>query len=255
VVLETAPALTGRPFFDNLAADMHDQQTAKALQDFGLSEKEAVVYLASLAVGPASVMEIAAGAKLTRPTTHLVVKALVKVGYLTVQRRGKRHLFKAVDPSHFSTLVAEERHALKRREQAAELVIEEIGAVAGEDESLEVKLLPAEEARQMFTAACRRSERPTYRLMNAVGLAKIDVGEVSKAVVQVEFGRRLPADARVRTALPHRPIGAGIDMADDELYFWYRQDGTKCLYLKNAAIATTVRTMFEAMFDESRLTG
>ena len=50
------------------------------LRKLGLNEKEVKVYLTGLELGPNSVQNIAASAKITRPTTYEIIKKLEAKG-------------------------------------------------------------------------------------------------------------------------------------------------------------------------------
>ena len=50
----------------------------KELQDIGLSEKEARVYLAALEIGRATADQLAKHAKIVRPTTYVQLQSLMK---------------------------------------------------------------------------------------------------------------------------------------------------------------------------------
>ena len=52
----------------------------KELQDMGLSEKEAKIYLASLEIGRATADQLAKQAKIVRSTTYVQLESLMKKG-------------------------------------------------------------------------------------------------------------------------------------------------------------------------------
>jgi len=68
------------------------------LKEFGLSEKETGVYLASLSLGVASVTQLSKKAGLKRPTTYLVVDNLIHRGLLVSVPRGKKIYYKPENP-------------------------------------------------------------------------------------------------------------------------------------------------------------
>jgi sugar-specific transcriptional regulator TrmB len=71
----------------------------KVLEKLGLSEKEAKVYLAALELGSATVQQIAEKAKVLRPTTYLILEAMLKKGLMTSTEKGKKTLFSAEPPA------------------------------------------------------------------------------------------------------------------------------------------------------------
>jgi len=70
----------------------------KVLQNLGLSEKEAEVYLALIELGKASVVEISRKAGTKRPTTYLVLDELKTKGLVTKLLEESRSLYIAEDP-------------------------------------------------------------------------------------------------------------------------------------------------------------
>jgi len=73
----------------------------EALENLGLSEKEAQVYLALLKLGRASAAGVALEAKLKRPTTYVIVGELMKKGLVLKTPRARKQLFTAKSPEEF----------------------------------------------------------------------------------------------------------------------------------------------------------
>lgn len=72
--------------------------TPTQLQEFGLSIKEASVYLACLKLGPASVQNIAKEAGIHRVSTHDILNELIARSFVQQTSEGKKRLLEAVDP-------------------------------------------------------------------------------------------------------------------------------------------------------------
>ena len=70
----------------------------KELQEVGLSEKEARVYLASLELGEATAQQIAAKALVNRPTAYMMIESLTQRGLMSSIMGGKKRLFSAEHP-------------------------------------------------------------------------------------------------------------------------------------------------------------
>lgn len=70
----------------------------KILQQLGLSEKQARVYLACLELGQGSVVEVSKKAGTKRPTTYLVLDELKQKGLVSELPKEKTTLFSAEDP-------------------------------------------------------------------------------------------------------------------------------------------------------------
>src|SRR3989344_3617543 len=70
----------------------------KQLIKLGLNGYRSKVYLAVLALGRVTILEIAKETRLKRTTIYDIVSDLVQDGYIAEAKRGKRRLFVAVDP-------------------------------------------------------------------------------------------------------------------------------------------------------------
>jgi len=75
-----------------------ENQYIKQLENIGLSESEASIYLASLTLGPASVIEIGQKASLTRQMVYNLIPGMIESGLLKEVRSGTKRLFEATGP-------------------------------------------------------------------------------------------------------------------------------------------------------------
>lgn len=83
-------------------------QITEALQNLGLNEKEARVYVALLKLGRASAYGVADEAGLKKPTTYVILGDLMQKGLVLKIPRTKKQLFSAKPPDEFFA-EAEER--------------------------------------------------------------------------------------------------------------------------------------------------
>jgi sugar-specific transcriptional regulator TrmB len=68
---------------------LQPQQLAK----FGLNEKEARIYLASLELGAASVQTLAEAASVHRVSAYDILEGLEQKGFIKTENRGKKRVF------------------------------------------------------------------------------------------------------------------------------------------------------------------
>ena len=66
---------------------LNDLQT---LQQIGLSEKEARVYIAALSLGPATADQLAKQTGINRSTTYVHIKSLMAMGLMSTYEEGKK---------------------------------------------------------------------------------------------------------------------------------------------------------------------
>lgn len=89
----------------------------KELQDVGLSEKEARVYLASLELGRATAEQLAKHARIVRPTAYFQIKALMEKGLMSTFEEGKKSYFVAESPELLNRLLVRQKDAIAIRER------------------------------------------------------------------------------------------------------------------------------------------
>jgi len=85
------------------------------LQQIGLTEKEAKVYIAVLELGKASAQDIAKKAKIKRPTTYFTIDALMKQGLMSSVYEGKKQFFMAENPERLEDVFRAKQDELKRQ--------------------------------------------------------------------------------------------------------------------------------------------
>ncbi|MBI4150537.1 hypothetical protein HY492_00250 [Candidatus Woesearchaeota archaeon] len=83
------------------------------LKDWGLSEKEATVYLALLQLGPATVNQVAERADLIRTTTYDILKTLRERGLVGSLVRNKILHFTAEDPQKLISSLDEKKQRIQ----------------------------------------------------------------------------------------------------------------------------------------------
>lgn len=95
----------------------------EVLEAIGLSKKETTVYLASLYMGPASLLALSRAAKMHRPQLYKHVDELIDKGVMQTTLEGKRRLYFAVEPKKLVDL-------LKQKEQLLNQFLPEITALS-----------------------------------------------------------------------------------------------------------------------------
>jgi HTH-type transcriptional regulator, sugar sensing transcriptional regulator len=77
----------------------------KLLQDIGLSDKEANLYLALLGFDTASVADLSLKTKIKRPTVYVVMQQLLKKGLISESTVGRSVQYKAEPPERLETFI------------------------------------------------------------------------------------------------------------------------------------------------------
>src|ERR1700692_203110 len=85
----------------------------KYLQEIGLNEKEAAVYLALLSVDSSSVLDLAKKTKIKRPTVYVVLETLSKKGLVSETTVGNKTHYQAEPPERLETFVERQKVVLE----------------------------------------------------------------------------------------------------------------------------------------------
>src|SRR3989344_1564256 len=81
----------------------------KYLQEIGLNEKEAALYLALLQVDAASVIDLSKKTKINRSTVYVVLEGLMKKGLVSETQIGKKVHYQAEAPERLETFVERQK--------------------------------------------------------------------------------------------------------------------------------------------------
>jgi sugar-specific transcriptional regulator TrmB len=89
----------------------------KELQDIGLSEKEARVYLASLDIGRATADQLAKQSKIVRSTTYVQLESLMKKGLVSTYEEGKKTYFAPESPEYLKRVLELQKSEFEAKEK------------------------------------------------------------------------------------------------------------------------------------------
>lgn len=95
----------------------------KELQEFGLSEKEARVYLAALELGKATADQLAKQAKVNRSTTYVQLEALIKKGLASSYEEDKKTYFAAESPEYLRRLFEKNKQEFEQKQKELEKLL------------------------------------------------------------------------------------------------------------------------------------
>ncbi|MEI8223970.1 MAG: helix-turn-helix domain-containing protein [bacterium] len=93
---------------------MNKSQTIEVLNDIGLSENEARVYLACLGVGPTTAINIARMTEIKRPTVYTIIDSLKARGLMSIEVRGFKKKFVAERPEKLEEVLELKKSKFKK---------------------------------------------------------------------------------------------------------------------------------------------
>lgn len=98
----------------------------KELQEFGLSENEARVYLASLEIGKATAEQVARHAGVKRPTTYVQLESLMQRGLMSSFDERKKTYFAAESPEYLKRVISAKKLETEYKEKELEKLLPEL---------------------------------------------------------------------------------------------------------------------------------
>jgi len=85
----------------------------QTLQDIGLSEKEALVYLAGIQLGPTSILKISQATDIKRPTVYTIFNELIRKGLAYIAHDDIKKKYICHSPQKLSAVIAEKQSQLE----------------------------------------------------------------------------------------------------------------------------------------------
>jgi sugar-specific transcriptional regulator TrmB len=246
----------------------------KTLIDFGLSEKEAKVYLALLELEVAAVSEIAKEANINRSTTYVILESLKKKGLVSQSQDKKVQKYIAVSPD-FLLYEAQER-AKKTEEiknRISNIVPELKALYRGIKNRPIVKVFEGKSGLiHGFedTLTCREK---LMRVTSSVGNIIKLLPEYFPEYVQrrIKSGIKMhgihPADEIANKLMvldPHKfdvpilipkdkyKIPADMAIYDDKIGLMTAKDGGVAILIQNKEIAEVMKNIFDLAFEEAK---
>lgn len=104
----------------------------KYLQEIGLNEKEATLYLALLQVDTTSVIDLAKKTDINRSTVYVVLEGLMKKGLVSETQIGKKVHYQAEPPERLETFVERQKAVLEEQQKRLKDIIPQIKGVQRE---------------------------------------------------------------------------------------------------------------------------
>jgi len=99
---------------------------AKELQDIGLTNKEARVYLANLELGQSTVQDVSEKAGVNRATTYVILDSLVEKGLASTYEQGKKTHYIASSPDVLEGIFALQKKEIDEKQKYFEKLLPQL---------------------------------------------------------------------------------------------------------------------------------
>lgn len=244
----------------------------KYLQEIGLSEKEALVYIALLEVDNDSVLDLSKKTKLNRTTVYPVLESLAKKGLISEVKVDKKVNYVAEPPERLETYVERQKIVLEEHSKRLKEIIPQLKSVQREvgerpvvkyfegregiissledffrteDEGGTTYLVyPMDLLKDIFT----EKEQEKYRALRLKKKIKSKVIYTSNSGERAsdEFGNRVKVDAT------KHPITCDINIYKDRVRINTLGKALSGIYIVSQDLADTLRTIFDLAFDKAK---
>jgi HTH-type transcriptional regulator, sugar sensing transcriptional regulator len=112
---------------------MTQKNINEILQQLGLTETEARVYLAMLELGPSSVQNIAKKARISRTAAYDIIRALQEKGISSTFQKGRKNVFSVEDPKQLEDYFGKHLDQMKEHLGAFKHLLPELRLMQGDD--------------------------------------------------------------------------------------------------------------------------
>lgn len=168
-----------------------NEELISQIEDLGLSNKEARVYVANLILGPAGVQQIADTSGIKRVTTYVILESLVNLGLVSQTTKAKKTLFNAESPENLQRLLDKKEESLKDQKQQLKELLPELDSLKTlPKDTPHVKFYDGVEGiktiNQMFFTELKKSG-----ITESYGISNLD--DLSKYLPEIEDRRGNPA--------------------------------------------------------------
>ncbi len=94
---------------------MQNEKLLKLLEDIGLNNNEAQVYLASLSLGSTTVLKISKLSGIKRSTVYDVIESLKNKGLMNIELKGWKQFYKAENPERLASVLEERNRSFSAK--------------------------------------------------------------------------------------------------------------------------------------------
>jgi sugar-specific transcriptional regulator TrmB len=248
----------------------------KYLQDIGLNEKEALVYLALLQVDAASVADLAKKTKIKRPTVYVVLKGLMKKGLASEIQVGKKIHYQAEPPERLETFVERQKTVLEEQQKRLKDIIPQLKGIERElGERPIIKFFEGRDgsisAHEEFYSFTPEKEEKGYFIFNRDLLEETFTPEELEKYKKIRFGKSVTPitvytrergdfsftspGTRARIDSHRYPILADITIIEDRVVATTLAGSTASILIKSKDIATTLASLVQYINDTQKEKG
>mgnify|MGYP001049100017 CR=1 FL=1 len=240
-------------------------ELAKKLQNVGLSDKQARVYIAALFLGSSPVQRLAEQAEINRATAYVILDELRGMGLVTEVKVGKKIEYVAEDPDALDTYLNKEIEHIRIRKETLSSLKQELQASKGETtaNAPKVRFYKGPDGiksalRYMARTSVANSE--VYGFFNYDEASKINDSilkdnastrvrkNITSNVIYYSKDATFTSDSKTgrETRRTHKPIAADISLYNDKIaLLTYAERDSIGVIIESPEITMALRQLFE----------
>ena len=234
------------------------------LEEIGLSEKEASVYIALLQVDAAPIHDIATKTGIKRTTVYPVLESLQKKGLVSETQKDKKVLFQAAPPERLETYVERQKILFEEKTKRLKDIIPQMKSIQREQgERPIVKYFEGRDgaisAYEEFYALNIEKEETGYFIFNRDLLSETFTPEEMSRFLHIRKGKGLDPvsiynykagdyhfstpGTRTRIDEEKYPILCDISIYEDRIVITTLGDHISAFFIKSKDIAETLKSL------------
>ncbi len=241
----------------------------KKLEEIGLNEKEAKVYIAVLELGEGSASEIAKKSEVNRATTYFTLENLMKIGLVSASNEEKKQKFVPEDPSQLENIITKQQQELELKKKGLKDVVEELNSInSASVKKPIVKYYLGKEGIVRMASSYMKIKEPEILLafsadslnkfLNQDDLDKIRNKRLEQNVTAnvLYTSHTSPLSSRkkanvIRIDEKKYPFLADVAIYDDKIRLTSFEDQIGII-IENDSIATTLKSIFKLAFNSAQ---
>ncbi len=244
------------------------------LQDLGLSEKEARVYLAALELGPTTAEKLSVHAKVNRSTTYVQLESLMKEGLISTYEEGKKTYFAPESPELLKRLLAKQKDAISSKERDLTSFLPELlRQYEGAGERPVVRFFPGKEGitavrEEVLTtkdeellvifSSDKMSQLYTVEQLFAYSARRTSLGIHSKALYtnknyfSKDFNQPGVDKLTEHRFVPNLPLSIDIRIFDDKTAIFSLEGNIFAMIIESKQIASSMKLIFNFLWEQAK---
>lgn len=243
----------------------------KELQNIGLTDKEAKVYLAALELGQDSVQNIAKKSGVNRATTYVILNSLIQKGLCSTYEQDKKTHYIASDPGQLEGIFEIQKKELEEKQKYLKNIVSQLQLINNKQTNKPV--VKFYEGKQglincfmEFTASSNDPKADKFRLVFSKDkLDQLFTEEERKKFVNVRLTKQAKSKAlynsknvtmadtaessRIKVSESESPFPCDIGVFGDNVRILSEGKKLSGILITDKDVATTMRSLFDLAWE------